>query len=95
MQVLFSNLCQKSVVSIQDGSDFGEICDIVVDTENGRVTAIVMPGKLRFFGLLGREEDTVIPIELIKITGRDVILVDFACKSAKKRQNKGIFDRFF
>jgi len=95
MEVAFTALCQKSVVSIKDGKDFGAICDIVIDVHNSRLCAIVMPGRPRFFGLLGRQPDTVIPVSEIKSIGKDVILVDYMQKEPENSQNKGFFDRFF
>ena len=44
--------------------------------------AIVIRGRYRLFGLLGREEDTVIPWEDIQVIGEDTILV--RCPAIKK-----------
>ena len=38
--------------------------------------ALVVPGRRRFFGLLGREEDKVIPWGAVKRFGEDIILVE-------------------
>ena len=40
-----------------------------------QVLSLIVYGRLRFFGLLGREEDRVIPWEDIEIIGEDTILV--------------------
>ena len=47
-----------------------------VDLESGRVLALVVPGRLRFFGLLGREPDRIFPWESVKRFGADIILED-------------------
>ena len=36
----------------------------------------VVPGRLRLFGLLGREEDRVFPWEAVRRFGADTILVE-------------------
>ena len=40
------------------------------------VRALVVPGRLRLFGLLGREEDRVFPWEAVRRFGADTILVE-------------------
>ncbi len=72
----YSELCRKRVVKLEDGEQIGRIGDI--ETENGRITAIVIPGKYRLFGLLGRAPETVIPWELVKPVGKDVIILKFS-----------------
>ena len=52
------------------------ICDAEFDDENGRICSLITPGKAKFFGLLGREDDYILPWECIVRVGRDIILVD-------------------
>ena len=47
-------LREKEVIDLSDGSRLGYVGDLMVDLEAGRVTALVVPGRLRLFGLLGR-----------------------------------------
>ena len=49
--------------------------DIELDTESGRLTAIVIYGKQKAFGILGREDDLVIPWSEIEVIGSETILV--------------------
>lgn len=72
----FSEMCFKSVVRLDDGACLGRIGD--VEIERGSIKAIVIPGKMRFFGLLGRDPEKIIPWELVKSIGKDVILVRFS-----------------
>ena len=46
-------------------------------------------GRLRLFGLLGREEDFVIPWQDIVLIGDDAVLVNFEEKDEKEK--KGFF----
>ena len=66
----------KEVVCVSDGSRLGFVCDVEVEVPEGRVRAIVVPGRCKFFGLFGREEDFVIPWSAICRIGDDIILVD-------------------
>ena len=47
----------KDVVDAADGCRLGYVGDVELDTTNARLTAIVIRGRLRLFGLLGREDD--------------------------------------
>ena len=71
-----AQLRYKEVVSVSDGSRFGFVGDMEVDLDTGRVTALVVPGRLRLLGLLGREEDRYIPWDAVRRFGQDIILVE-------------------
>ena len=58
-----SELRYKEIINLTDGSRYGYVGDAEVDLETGQVRALVVPGRLRLFGLLGREEDRVFPWE--------------------------------
>ena len=70
-----AELKDRQVVCVQDGAILGYVGDIELDTENGRLSAIVIFGKSKGLGLLGREDDIVIPWENIEIIGDETILV--------------------
>ncbi len=70
-----SDFRHKEVIDISTGNRLGFMTDIDVDLEEGRVNAIVIPGKRRFFGILPPEEDIVIEWRRIKKIGDDIILV--------------------
>ena len=50
----------REVISVLDGSRIGYLGDIEFDTQQAALTAIVVYGRPRFFGLFGRENDCVI-----------------------------------
>lgn len=68
-------LRNKQVVCVKDGSVLGYISDIELDVVEGKLTAIVIFGKLRLFGLLGSRDDIVIPWQEIEVIGGDTVLV--------------------
>ena len=76
MDTRMGQLRLKEVISIGDGSRFGYVGDLEVELDSGQVRALVVPGRLRLFGLLGREEDVVIPWASVRRFGADPILVD-------------------
>lgn len=71
-----SELRYKEMINVTDGSRYGYVGDAEVDLETGQVRALVVPGRLRLFGLLGREDDTVVPWEAVRRIGADIILVE-------------------
>lgn len=66
----------KEVVDIQSGSRYGNVGDLEIDLDTGQVHALVVPGRLRLFGLLGRERERVFPWSAVRCFGEDIILVD-------------------
>ena len=76
MECRVSELRYKEIINVSDGSRYGWVGDVEVDLESGQVRALVVPGRLRLFGLLGREEDRVFPCEAVRRFGADTILVE-------------------
>ena len=76
METRIAELRYKEVISVEDGARYGSVGAMEVDLETGQVRALVVPGRRRFFGLLGREEDKVIPWGAVKRFGEDIILVE-------------------
>ncbi|NCE66172.1 YlmC/YmxH family sporulation protein [Pseudoflavonifractor sp. 524-17] len=66
----------KEVISISDGTRYGFVGDVEIDLDTGRIEALVVPGRLRLFGLLGREEDRLFPWPSVRRFGPDIILVE-------------------
>ncbi len=86
------DLRMKEVINIRDGSRLGFINDVEIDVECGRVVAVIVPGRCRFF-FFSTGEDYVIPWHAIKKIGEDIILVDFECKGnpRPRRERRGWF----
>ena len=76
MSVKFTDLHCKEVITVCDGRRLGFICDVRIELPEGQVVAIIVPGPGRFFGLLGRRDDYVIPWQCVRKIGPDIILVD-------------------
>ena len=71
-----TELRYKEVINMADGHRYGYVGDVEVDLESGQVLALVVPGRRRFFGLLGREPDRIFPWERVRRFGEDTILVE-------------------
>lgn len=76
METRIAQLRYKEVISVEDGARYGYVGDMEVDLETGQVRALVVPGRRRFFGLFGREEDKIIPWSAVRRFGEDIILVE-------------------
>ncbi|MFY9119805.1 MAG: YlmC/YmxH family sporulation protein [Syntrophomonadaceae bacterium] len=73
--IKISDLRNRDVVNILDGKKLGNIIDIDLDLDNGRVLALVLPGRVKGF-LFTKREEVVVPWQKIVRIGRDVILVE-------------------
>lgn len=85
----------KEVINIKTGERLGYIDDIRMNTDNSEVLSLLIYGGYRFFGLFGRENDTEIPCNSIKVIGDDVILVDDTnltiCTNTKEKKSENLF----
>ena len=69
-------LCERDVVNVTTGQNLGKVDDISFEPETARITGVILYGRLKLFGLLGREEDRVFPWEAVRRFGADTILVE-------------------
>ena len=88
MEQRIADLRCKEIISINDGTRYGFVGDVEVELDTGRIRALVVPGRLRLFGLLGREEDTAIPWGDIEKIGTDVLLVRTAVYAPPRSRKK-------
>ena len=90
MIAFFSELRYKEVIDIHSGLRLGYVCDAEFDDKEGRLLSLITPGRAKLFGLLGREDDYVLPMTAIVRIGSDIILVDLQenCQR-RKRPRRG------
>ncbi len=66
----------KEIINICTGHRLGFVGDVEIDMGTGRLVALIVPGRCRFFGLFGREEDYIIPFDCVSRIGDDIILAE-------------------
>lgn len=84
----FSELRYKEVIDIHSGFRLGYVCDAELDDAEGKITSLITPGKSKFFGLLGREDDYVLPWQCIVRVGRDIILVEAKGEFQRRKRRR-------
>ena len=75
MEERISDLSLREVIDLDSGRRLGRVRDALIDTQTGRVAALIVPGRLRCLGLLGREEEILLPWETLEKLGEDILLV--------------------
>ena len=91
MQCRIVDLRCKEVINISSGFRMGYICDVLLDTGTGKLTAIVIPGPYKFFGLFGREDDYIVPWEDIRRIGDDIVLVEVSGEHRRQKRQRHIW----
>ena len=96
MTAKLCDLQRKELVNVKDGAKIGYVDDAIVDIDTAAVKFLVVHGRLRLFGLLGRQPDIIIPWADIQIIGEDAILVRF-CRPHRepKPPKKAFFENLF
>ncbi len=90
-----TDLRYKEVINLCNGACLGCVSDVEFDTTTACLVAIVIFGRLKFFGLFGREDDIIIPWGEIEVIGEDTILVRFKEHFRNPRvRKKGFFPGF-
>ncbi len=74
MGCCIADLRNKDVICSSDGCRLGNVDDVEIDVQNGRLVCIVIYDKGHFFS---KNCDIKIPWEKIKVIGEDTILVDY------------------
>lgn len=53
----FSDLCEKEVISVNDCRCLGNVRDLDIDQECGKVKALIIPGPGKYFGLFCKDSE--------------------------------------
>ncbi|MBY0157493.1 YlmC/YmxH family sporulation protein [Cytobacillus oceanisediminis] len=75
--VKISEFQMKDVVNVADGKKLGNIGDIDININTGKIEAVIIGGTGKVLGFFGRDADIVIPWKNIIKIGEDVILVRY------------------
>ncbi len=70
-----SEIQQKEVINICDGTRLGFVCDIEINSKTGCIQKLIVPAKSKMFGIFGREQEYHICWNDIKCIGEDLILI--------------------
>ena len=94
MRLTLKEIRTKAVVNLSDGVCYGYADDLILETETKTVLTLVIKGRLRFFGLFGREEDVLIPWERIETIGKDTILVKMEAVKPPSEKKENFLEIF-
>lgn len=67
----------KDVVNVSDGKRLGNIDDIEINLDTGKIESVIIGGMGRVLGFFGKDEEVIIPWQNILKIGEDVILVRY------------------
>lgn len=84
MMITLTELQIKDIIMVDDGRKLGNITDLEIDVDKGKILYLIIGTKGKVMGLFGKEEELMVPWENIVTIGSDVILV-------KKDQNPKLF----
>ncbi len=100
MNCCITDLRNKEVICGKTGCRLGCVSDVEIDTCSGCLVSVIIWGKCRCFGLMGRDEDIKICWKDIEVIGDDTIIVcgDFSCHrntNQQQRVRRNIFENLF
>ncbi len=95
MKCSITEMRNKEVINLQDGTRMGFVSDVELDTDSARLISVIIYGRARLFGLLGRTQDIMIPWENIDVIGDETILVNHITYAQPQRRRQGLWNQFF
>ncbi len=95
MKCSIADMKNKEVINLQDGTRLGFVGDVEFDTETAKLVAIIIYGRSRLFGLLGRTDDITVLWESIDVIGEETILVNHMVYAAPPRRRQSLWNQFF
>lgn len=91
MMTYFTELKYKEVIDVHTGFRLGYVCDLEFDDKEGCITSLITPGRPKLFGLLGREDDYILPWNCIVRVGSDIILVEAKGEFMRRKRQGRLF----
>ena len=88
MSCRIAELRHKEVINQSDGMRLGFVDDVEIDTKNACLISIIIYGRPKLFGILGRHDDIVIPWGSICLIGEDTILVKCPGRPRKPKKRR-------
>ena len=76
MKCTLNDIRNKEIINVRDGSKLGYADDIEFDTGDMTVKSLIVCGRYRLFGLLGKDDDLIVKCRDIEIIGMDTILIN-------------------
>ncbi len=95
MNCCVTDLRSKEVINAKTGCRLGQVCDVEIDTCTGCIVSIIIWGRPRGFGFLGREEDIKICWNDMEVIGDDTILVKADNIGGNHKPKKGFLEGLF
>ncbi|MDL4839982.1 YlmC/YmxH family sporulation protein [Aquibacillus rhizosphaerae] len=87
--VTLTELQIKDIIMVEDGKKLGNITDLEIDVDKGKIIHLIIGTKGKMMGLFGKEEELTIPWENIVTIGSDVILVKKAIQPKLYTEHNG------
>lgn len=81
-----TELRNKEVINSNSGCRIGYVDDVEIDTVSACVRAVIIYGRYKCFGLLGKCDEVIIPWSEIELIGEDTILISTNIKTQQKRK---------
>lgn len=86
LKYTLSELRNKEVVETKTGIMLGRIDDIEINADDSSIDSVIVYGRPKLFGLMGRDSDIVIKYRDIDLIGKDAILVTSDVSYARREE---------
>ena len=98
MNCCVTDMRNKEVINAKSGCRLGFVGDVEIDTCSGKLVSIIIFGRNRCMGILGKEDDIRVCWEDIEVIGNDTVLVcidEARCNTCPPKCKKSFLDNLF
>ena len=95
MLCTLTDLKRKEIVDSKTGVILGRADEIQFDTETSNIVSMIIYGRPKFFGFLGRDSDLSVKFEDISLIGKDAVLVTASEYLPREDGNGGKKEQIF
>lgn len=88
MGCCIAELRNKEVICKNNGVRIGNVDDVIIDVTNGKLESIVIYGRGKFMGVIGKCDDIIIPWCDIDVIGEDTILVNCCINPPQRKPSR-------
>ena len=85
-------LCEKEVVQLEQGVCLGRADDLTFDPATARLQSLILLGRPRLFGLLGRDDSLTIPWQVGRLKWANCLspgVQEFGHRRSRNSSNGG------
>lgn len=82
------DLLRREVINLFSGEKLGFATDIEIDTDTGKIAALILPEKSKGMSLFNKQSDLIVPWQDIQRISDDLIMINTDTGLLRRQESK-------